>query len=126
MSNSNETETGPTPKGRVQLFTKHIYSDSTYRVHIFKVLLGILIFGCIVAFVVLGFFFPECNGTQERGFYSCSCKAGSALDQESGLCKCLDDGNTLATTTCDGATNDVRYIFTDARTGEWQTSASCS
>lgn len=118
--------------GSWELFRLNIYSDQTQRVHIFKVLLFILILLGVAAFVIAGYFYPECNGTQDRGFYSCPCKAGSALDESTGLCYCLDTGDTIATYGCSGYENDLRYVFKDNRNdsdsdeyGGWTTTTSC-
>lgn len=129
---SGEVEVGRTSKGEfggtIQLKT---YSDSVYHVHIWKVLLVVAIILGVTAFIVTGFFYPVCNGTQDRGFYSCKCKEGSALDK-SGYCICMDTGGTLALGGCPTGAADTRYIFADARPdadasfGGWSTTTPSS
>lgn len=134
-SSTNDIIESGAPKGtfggQIRLRT---YSDRTYEWHIFKVILGVAVVLAIAAFIILGFFFPVCNSTQDRGFYSCSCKDGSALDRISGTCICLDTGKVAATDGCPNyATNNTRLIYADARpsqadqdsaTGGWTESPS--
>ena len=131
-SQSNDIVEGSAPKGFLGTgLTLHTYSDSTYYAHIAKVALLILVILGIVIFVILGFFFPQCNATQDRGFYSCSCKPGSALDRTTGQCLCLDTGSTPATSGCSAyVNNERRYVYADVRpsadddTGGWTESSS--
>ena len=123
---SNDVVVGSAPKGEFGgQITLHTYTDSVYYGHIGKVMLTLLVILAITAFVVVGFFYPVCNGTQNRGFYSCSCKEGSALDQTTGLCICLDTGTVQATSGCPAyAANQQRYIYQaissdDAANGGW-------
>lgn len=118
---------GGSQKGTMEAFRLQTRSDHTYRVHIWKVVLGVSIIVAIVAFVVAGFFYPECNATQNRGFYSCPCKPGSVWDESRSLCICLDTGATPATDSCASAMNDVRFVFEDLRDsdGEWTTVNQC-
>lgn len=132
---SNDIIEGNAPKwtfgGEITL---HTYRDSVYFGHIGKVMLVLLIVLAIAAFVVVGFFYPECNSTQDRGFYSCSCKDGSALDLTTGMCMCLDTGAVPATSGCPAyAANQRRYIYesvvpgTDTVNGGWvESSYACS
>jgi hypothetical protein len=115
---SNDVVVGNTPKGTFGGdITLHTYSNRTYHIHVLKVLLIVFILVGIAAFIVLGFFYPECNATQDRGFYSCRCKTNSALDLESGLCLCLDTGTIPAINGCPG-TSGIRYIYADTRPDE--------
>lgn len=140
MPKGSNTKSGPddfavsgAPKGTFggQL-ALHTYSDSTYYGHIFKVILAIAIVVGIGLFIVLGFFFPQCNSTQDRGFYSCSCKEGSALDVETGNCYCLDTASVLATNGCPNyVNNQLRYVMADerdpsAKFGGWKSSDEVS
>ena len=89
----------------------------------------------VVAFVIVGFFYPKCNATQDRGFYSCSCKPGSAMDEDSGLCYCLDTATVSAANGCANyEANKTRYIYSliehddDEEYGGWTatTGTACS
>jgi len=112
-------ESGP-KKGYIGgQITLHTYSDSVYYAHIGKVALALLIIAAIVVFIVVGLFYPECNATQDHGFYSCSCKDGSALDMTTGMCLCLDTGKVAATSGCPSyVANERRYIYADGRPSE--------
>ena len=113
-NSSDDIIMGSAPKGMIQEFELHTYKDTTYYAHIAKVLLVILIVIGIAAFVIIGFFYPECNSTQDRGFYSCTCKEGSALDLQTGLCMCLDTAATSASIGCANyAANELRYVYAD-------------
>ena len=118
-SDSNSQSNGdsgnaPQKQRGAGLFTLHTYSDGTYYAHIGKVLLILLVILGIAAFVIVGFFYPECNSTQDRGFYSCSCKPGSALDLTTGYCMCLDTASTAASAGCSNyIANEQRYVFAD-------------
>lgn len=112
-----------------------IRSDKSYMGHIFTVLIVCLVVLVVAGVVLAGFFYPVCNNTQNRGFYSCSCREGSALDLTDGYCKCLDTGTTKAVSdsTCLAyAQNKIRYVYEDTRpninastTGGWSKTLSC-
>jgi hypothetical protein len=133
--NSNDIVEGGAPKGtfggNIVLRT---YSDSVYAVHIGKVMLVVFIILAITAFVIVGFFYPACNSTQDHGFYSCSCKDGSALDLTTGMCMCLDTGAVPATVGCAAySANQRRYVYKkvvpgdDAVFGGWvESTNACS
>jgi hypothetical protein len=133
-ANTKDVITGKAPTGTFGgQIALHTYSDSVYYAHIGKVLLVILILVVITAFIVIGLFYPQCNSTQDHGFYSCSCKAGSALDLTTGQCLCLDTGAVPATAECPAyVANERRYVYEsvvpgeDAENGGWvETTEAC-
>lgn len=119
-ANTKDVITGQAPTGTFGgQIALHTYSDSVFHAHIGKVLLVILILVAITAFIVVGLFYPECNSTQDHGFYSCSCKAGSALDLTTGQCLCLDTGTVPATVGCSAyVANERRYIYESVVPGD--------
>ncbi len=133
-SSSNDVTESGAPKGTIGgLIRLHTYSDGTYYKHIGKVLLALALIIGVIVFVIVGLFFPTCNGTQDHIFYGCRCKDGSALDETTGMCLCLDTGHIAATNGCAAyASNGLRYVFSDTRPAEgaefggWTTSAECS
>ena len=86
------------------------WEAQTRSIHIRKVVIGCIIFAAIVTFVVLALTIPVCNSTQVRGFFTCKCAPGSAMNPETGLCMCLDDGASPGGT-CDPDSQNIRYVF---------------
>lgn len=86
------------------------WQAQTRSIHIRKVVIGCLIFAAIVTFVILSLTVPKCNSTQVRGFFTCNCAPGSAMDRTTGLCMCLEDGASPGGM-CDPDSQNIRYVF---------------
>ena len=88
------------------------WQSQTRTTHIRNVVMGCVIFVIIVTFIVLALTVPVCNSTQVRGFFTCNCAPGSALNKKTGLCQCLDDGSTMGGFCRPGAENErfVTYV----------------
>lgn len=86
------------------------WQAQTRTIHIRKVVIGCIIFAAILTFVILALTVPKCNSTQVRGFFTCNCAPGSAMNHATGLCMCLEDAATPGGM-CDPDSQDIRYVF---------------
>ena len=84
--------------------------QTSRSVQIRKVAIFFAVFVVVIVFVILVFTVPKCNATQVRGFFTCNCAPGSALDRQTGLCMCLNNG-TDPGGQCEPGAEQVRYVF---------------
>lgn len=99
------------------------WQSQTRSMHIRNVIIASVIFVIVLVFVILVFTVPKCNSTQVRGFFTCNCKPGSALDRSTGYCKCLNDGATPGGQCIPGAEQE-RFVtlvntFNDLTKKDW-------
>ena len=99
-----------TPMTQMNATPMASWQAQTRTIHIRKVVIGCIIFAAILTFAILALTVPTCNSTQVRGFFTCNCAPGSAMNHATGLCMCLEDAATPGGQ-CDPESQNIRYVY---------------